>query len=82
MNAASENELHVVTELMSKYSAGVDDGNTSKDGMTTLQAACRNGHVPVIELLLCRGADMEKEDEKGRRAIYPAVKGGVNPSIH
>ena len=46
VNAASENELHVVTELMSKYSAGVDDGNISKDGMT--QAACRNEHVPSL----------------------------------
>ena len=46
VNAASENELHVVTELTSKYSAGVDGGNISKDGMA--QAVCRNVFVPSL----------------------------------
>lgn len=75
VDAASENHLQIVTELIDKHSVATDAADKSKDGMTALQAACRNGHVDMIELLVNRGANLEQEDDKGRRAIHYAVEG-------
>lgn len=75
VKAASENQLHIVSELLKKHSVGVDVAHCSKDGMTALQGACRNGHIDMIDLFLDRNANLEQEDDKGRRAIHYAVKG-------
>ena len=74
IKAASQDHWHIVVELFKKYSVAVDTADSSRGGMTALHAACRNGRIETIQLLLDYGADLEKEDDKGRRAIHYAVK--------
>ncbi|XP_052862143.1 E3 ubiquitin-protein ligase mind-bomb isoform X2 [Anopheles cruzii] len=44
-------------------------------GHTALQAASQNGHLEVIQVLLCYHADVEIEDKDGDRAVHHAAFG-------
>src|SRR5262249_26535108 len=58
----SSNELHRVRVLLD-YGAGVDD--RGRYGLTALHYAVRGGKVPLIELLLERGAHVDAPDDAG-----------------
>ncbi len=58
----SSNELHRVTVLLD-YGASVDD--RGRYGHTALHYAVRGGKLPLIKLLLARGADVHALDEDG-----------------
>ena len=58
----STNELHRVTVLLD-YGASVDD--RGRYGLTALHYAVRGGKVPLIRLLLERGARVDAPDEDG-----------------
>src|SRR5262249_26101815 len=58
----SSNELHRVTVLLD-YGACIDDRGRS--GLTALHYAVRGGKLPLIELLLERGAQANALDENG-----------------
>ena len=46
------------------------------DGLTALHQACKLGHKDIVEWLISEaGADLEKPDLKGCRAIHYAVDG-------
>lgn len=50
----------------------------TQHGMTVLHLACLNKSftfTEVVNMLLVNEIDLEKEDDKGRRAIHFAVKG-------
>jgi len=66
-NKTNKNEELICLELM--------DIQLRVDGSTALHLACLNGHLSLIRWLFEKKADLEKDDLKGRRAVYYAVKG-------
>jgi len=75
IEAAGEGDAYLVRQLVTFHNVPVDSGRKS-DGSTALHLACLNGHLDLIRwLILDKKADLEKEDSKGRRAVYFAVKG-------
>jgi ankyrin repeat protein/truncated hemoglobin YjbI len=58
----STNELHRVTVLLD-YGASLDD--RGRYGLTALHYAVRGGKLPLIQLLLERGAEVDAMDEDG-----------------
>jgi ankyrin repeat protein len=59
----SSNELHRVRVLLDYYGARVDD--RGRYGLTALHYAVRGGKLPLIQLLLERGALADALDENG-----------------
>ncbi|XP_041467272.1 putative ankyrin repeat protein RF_0381 [Lytechinus variegatus] len=46
------------------------------DGWTALHRAAKNGHTDVIEYLICKGAEVNKEDNYGFTALHRAANNG------
>src|SRR5262249_15031510 len=67
----STNELHRVAVLLD-YGARVDD--RGRNGLTALDYAIRGGKVPLIKLLLERGASPSALDESGLTPILQLSK--------
>ncbi|KAI8115951.1 E3 ubiquitin-protein ligase mind-bomb [Lucilia cuprina] len=53
----------------------IADVNGVFAGHTALQAASQNGHIEVIQILLCHNVDVEIEDKDGDRAVHHAAFG-------
>jgi len=64
----STNELHRVSVLLA-YGAGIHD--RGRYGLTALHYAVRGGKIPLIKLLLERGADVNAPDTSG---LMPLVQ--------
>lgn len=80
MEAANEGDLQLVQLLVQSYKVPVDvQHKTTVPGLTALHLACLKGQLNVIKWFLSEPKNkellLEKEDYKGRRAIYFAVKG-------
>jgi ankyrin repeat protein/truncated hemoglobin YjbI len=67
----SKNELHRVTVLLG-YGASVDD--RGRYGLTALHYAVRGGKLPLIRLLLERGAQVNALDESGSTPLVHLSK--------
>jgi ankyrin repeat protein len=67
----STNELHRVTVLLD-YGARLDD--RGRFGLTALHYAVRGGKIPLIKLLLERGADPSALDEDGLTPLLQLSK--------
>jgi ankyrin repeat protein/truncated hemoglobin YjbI len=67
----SVNELHRVTVLLD-YGASVDD--RSRHGLTALHYAVRGGKIPLIQLLLERGASVGALDNEGLTPLLQLSK--------
>jgi ankyrin repeat protein/truncated hemoglobin YjbI len=67
----SANELHRVTVLLD-YGANLDD--RGRYGLTALHYAVRGGKLPLIKLLLERGADASALDEDGLTPLLHLAK--------
>jgi ankyrin repeat protein/truncated hemoglobin YjbI len=67
----STNELHRVTVLLD-YGASVDD--RGRFGLTALHYAVRGGKIPLIQLLLERGARVDALDECGLTPLLHLAK--------
>ncbi|XP_066918362.1 E3 ubiquitin-protein ligase mib1-like isoform X2 [Clytia hemisphaerica] len=70
VKAAAEGNLKQINELFKTRAAKVDEVFA---GHTALQAACQNGQVEAIKLLLEMQADTEIQDKDGDRAIHHAT---------
>ncbi len=80
VEAAKEGDLYLVQLLFQNYLVPVEYvPHRSTSGLTALHVACQEGHLKVIQWLLSEPKNkdllLEKEDCKGRRPIYFAVKG-------
>ncbi|MDB5385577.1 MAG: Ankyrin repeat protein [Planctomycetaceae bacterium] len=73
----STNELHRVTVLLD-YGASLDD--RGRFGLTALHYAVRGGKLPLIELLLKRGAQANALDECGVTPLLHLSKTGRRPT--
>jgi len=81
LDAARLNDMALARQLLA---AGVDvDGAESgfPDSYSPLQWAARHGNVALIELLLRAGADTERRDFNGDRALLWAAGAGQAPAI-
>ena len=67
----SRNELHRVRVLLD-YGAGLDD--RGREGLAALHYAVRSGKLPLIGLLLERGADPNAPDEQGLTPLLHLTK--------
>ncbi len=67
----SSNELHRVSVLLD-YGANLDD--RGRYGLTALHYAVRGGKIPLIQLLLERGADPNALDEEGLTPLVHLTK--------
>ncbi len=77
VEAAQEGDLYLLKELVQHFKVSKDVAHTSKPNLTALHLACRRGRREVVEWLLSvQKVDLERADDKGRTAIYHAVKGG------
>ena len=75
VEASYEGDAYLVDEMISiVHTVPVDAENQNMAGMTALHMACRNGHTDIVNMLLARGADLEKQDSKGRTCVHHAVK--------
>ncbi len=79
VEVASKGDLYLVQQLVQNHKVPVDVQHQSTPGLTALHAACLEGRLNVIQWLLSEPKNkdllLEKEDNKGRRATYFAVKG-------
>jgi len=76
VDAAEEDDLYLLKELLENYRVSVDVDHKSTPGLTALHYACLKGHVKVVKWLLEQKADIEREDEKGRTGLVHAVEAG------
>lgn len=67
----SSNELHRVTMLLN-YGANLDD--SGREGLTALHYAVRGGKLPLIKLLLQRGAKPDAMDDYGLTPLLHLAK--------
>jgi ankyrin repeat protein len=74
----SRNELHRVTVLLD-YGASIDD--RGRYGLTALHYAVRGGKLPLIQLLLQRGAQVNALDETGLTPLVhlPKTRSKADP---
>lgn len=72
LKASFEGDTSLVAELL-KRGASV---NSACGALTPLIAASVRGHVGVVELLLSKGAEVDKRTEKGPTALMQASLGG------
>jgi len=75
VEAVHDCDLKLLKKLSTTHKVSVDVVHKSTSGLTPLHLACRKGHLQVVQYLLEKKADIEKEDHKGRTAVYHAVKG-------
>jgi len=83
--AKEEGDLHLVQLLVENYTVPVNVQHKSTPGLTALHLACLEGQLNVIRWFLSEPKNkellLEKEDYKGRRAIYFAVKGSQHETL-
>lgn len=70
----SEGHLEIIKTLLDRGVSNVDESATSN--WTPLQRACWEGHVQVVQLLLARGATLEKASNGGQTALHRACQRG------
>lgn len=75
VEAAQEGDLYLVKKLVQNYQVSVDVTHQSTPGLTALHLACWRGRMKVAQWLLDQKANIETADQKGRTAVYFAVKG-------
>jgi ankyrin repeat protein len=66
VNAIRKKDLAALTAALE---AGADPNGTSAEGASLLRLACFENQVPMVEVLLYRGANVHREDRLGWTAF-------------
>ena len=69
---AAQGNLEGVQAIVNNAPERVD---APSRGKTALQVACHQGHLPIVEFLLSKGANMEVRDAEGDQPIHYAAFG-------
>jgi hypothetical protein len=77
--AVSQNDVMAVTVHLGRADGDGDGASAEVDvrnehGSTALMVAATAGFVPIVELLLARGAAVEARNRRGRTAMFLAVQ--------
>lgn len=59
-----------------------DAGGDERSGTTTLMLAAENGSLPLVELLLARGADVHAQNRQGETALILSVNSGCSEVVY
>ncbi len=71
IDAASNNQLKLIIEIISQYPSLINHQNDSKS--TALIEGCKNGHLNIVQFYLDAGADITIQDSSGRSAYNAAA---------
>ncbi|KAF3441793.1 hypothetical protein FNV43_RR15708 [Rhamnella rubrinervis] len=78
--AASEvGDVHALRLALDNLEGSIDQ--PVEDGDTALHLACLYGHLPCVQLLLERGANLVAQDEDGALPIHDACAGGFTEIV-
>src|SRR4029079_14735709 len=81
LSPASTNGDAAIVDLLLK--AGANPNQSLPGGETPLMTAARTGKLPVVKMLLSRGATVDAKDERrGQTAIMWAAAEGHAPVVH
>ncbi|XP_052176407.1 uncharacterized protein LOC127790778 [Diospyros lotus] len=77
--AAERGDLDALRRALDNLNGSVDE--PVEDGDTALHLTCLYGHLPCVQLLLERGANLEAKDEDGAIPLHDACAGGFTEII-
>ncbi|WKY07621.1 hypothetical protein Q1695_007241 [Nippostrongylus brasiliensis] len=69
-------DLDITRATASQRAAFNVDKATESNNDTPLTLACSNGHAQMVDVLVCRGANIEHRDKKGFTPLILAATGG------
>ncbi|KAL7397389.1 hypothetical protein ABVT39_021211 [Epinephelus coioides] len=77
----SENLIHMIATdgelvLLQELLDDTDINTVNSANETLLHVAAENGHLPIIELLIHKGARLDLQDNKGHTALHRAARRG------
>ena len=72
MRSIATNQLDEVVKILEE-GFPVDESIEDKYGYNSLQIAVINNHYPLIEMLVLRGADVNKGDKWGNTPLHHAI---------
>ncbi|KAJ0963579.1 hypothetical protein J5N97_028701 [Dioscorea zingiberensis] len=78
-DAAQRGDVEALRIALDGHSGSIDD--PVEDGDTLLHLSCLYGHLPCVELLLQRGANLESKDEEGAIPLHDACAGGFTEIV-
>ncbi|XP_053326316.1 CARD- and ANK-domain containing inflammasome adapter protein-like [Spea bombifrons] len=76
-DAVKSGDLSLLEEMLK----GSDINAVNSLGETLLHVAAANGHVPVIEFLIARGAKVDARDRKKRTPLHKASENGHSEAV-
>ncbi|XP_011077298.1 tankyrase-2 [Sesamum indicum] len=74
VSAAESGDLNALRLALESFNGNIDE--PMEDGDTLLHLTCLYGHLPCVQFLLERGADLEAKDEDGGIPLHDACAGG------
>ncbi|KAJ4979646.1 hypothetical protein NE237_010426 [Protea cynaroides] len=77
--AAQVGDVDALIAAVDNLSSSIDE--PVEDGDTALHLACLFGHLPCVQVLLERGANMEAKDEDGAIPLHDACAGGFTEIV-
>ncbi|XP_043706268.1 BRCA1-associated RING domain protein 1 [Telopea speciosissima] len=77
--AAQLGDVDALRHALDNLSGSIDE--PVEDGDSALHLACLYGHLPCVQLLLERGANMETKDEDGAIPLHDACAGGYTEIV-
>ncbi|KAJ4851124.1 hypothetical protein Tsubulata_002438 [Turnera subulata] len=72
-------DLNSLRQALDNLTGSIDE--PVEDGDTALHLACLYGHLPCVQLLLERGANLESKDEDGAIPLHDACAGGFTEIV-
>jgi ankyrin repeat protein len=81
LRAISTNDLEEVVQLLDG-GFPIEGTVDQKHGYNALQLAAMTNHFPLIEMLVLRGADINKRDKWGNSGLMIAVANQNHEAIH